>query len=334
MRVFHGFDTLPAFTHPAVTVGSYDGVHLGHRSMIERLVAEAHRIGGESIVLTFDPHPRVTLRRDDGFFQLTTLDQKINLLAELGVDNVIVIPFDSTFSARSGKEFIEDYLIGRIGAETLVMGYDHHFGHDRIGCDALTAYPELRIVRVDECNIDGGHVSSTVIRALIVEGRIAEAEHLLGHPLTSDTTIVAAPDRSEALITRLADLWQASVSASHDFLTPNDIETLRPIVHQGLSDIETLVVAGDLENPKAFIGIEGDKVEMLFVAPGCFGHQLGRKLMTLAIQRFGILRVDVNEQNPQAQGFYRHLGFEVCGRTACDAQGKPFPILEMQLKKR
>lgn len=182
MRIFHGFDTLPRFVHPAVTVGSYDGVHLGHRALIERLVAEAQATGGESIVMTFEPHPRITLGRAGGLRLLTTLDEKIRLLEGLGVDNVLVIPFDKAFSGLSGAQFVHDYLIGRVGAETLVVGYNHRFGHDRIDCCALAA-TGLKIVKVGECEVDGRHVSSTVIRKLIDSGNYAEAERLLGHPL-------------------------------------------------------------------------------------------------------------------------------------------------------
>lgn len=182
MRVFHGFDALPHFVHPAVTVGSYDGVHLGHRTLIERLVAEARANGGESIVLTFEPHPRITLGRAGGLRLLTTLDEKIALLEQLGVDNVIVIPFDRAFSALSGEEFVSDYLIGRVGAETLVAGYNHRFGHDRIDCDILAAAGKLKVVKVAQCDVGGEHVSSTVIRRLVEGGKIAEAERLLGRP--------------------------------------------------------------------------------------------------------------------------------------------------------
>lgn len=182
MRVFHGFDALPHFVRPAVTVGSYDGVHLGHRALIGRLIAEARANGGESIVLTFEPHPRITLGKAEGLRLLTTLDEKTALLEELGVDNVIVIPFDRAFSALSGEEFADDYLIGKVGAETLVAGYNHRFGHDRIDCDAVAALG-LGIVRVDECNVGGTHVSSTAIRRLIEAGEFSEAERLLGHPI-------------------------------------------------------------------------------------------------------------------------------------------------------
>ena len=186
MRVFHGFDALPHFVRPAVTVGSYDGVHLGHRALIGRLIAEARANGGESIVLTFEPHPRITLGKAEGLRLLTTLDEKTALLEELGVDNVIVIPFDRAFSALSGEEFADDYLIGKVGAETLVAGYNHRFGHDRIDCDTLAASGRLRVVKVGPCRVDGEHVSSTVIRRLLDEGKSAEAELLLGYSLQTE----------------------------------------------------------------------------------------------------------------------------------------------------
>lgn len=178
IRVFHGFDALPRFVRPAVTVGSYDGVHRGHRALIERLVAEARAAGGESIVLTFEPHPRITLGRGEGLRLLTTLDEKIALLGDLGVDNVIVIPFDRAFSALTGAEFVGEYLIGKVGAETLVAGYNHRFGHDRVDCDAFAATGRLRVVKVEPCTVDGVRVSSTLIRRLLEEGKTAEAARL------------------------------------------------------------------------------------------------------------------------------------------------------------
>ena len=112
------------------------------------------------------------------------------------MDNVIVIPFDRAFSALSGEEFADDYLIGKVGAETLVAGYNHRFGHDRIDCDTLAAvYGEgdtlaasgrLRVVKVGPCRVDGEHVSSTVIRRLLDEGKTAEAELLLGYSLQTE----------------------------------------------------------------------------------------------------------------------------------------------------
>lgn len=184
MRVFYGFEHLPHFDHPAVTVGSYDGVHLGHRALIERLVGEARAAGGESIVMTFEPHPRIALGRAEGLRLLTTLDEKIALLEGLGVDNLIVIPFGRTFSTLTGREFVDRYLIGRLGAETLVAGFNHRFGHDGLACDDPQVCERLRVVRVGPCTVDGVRVSSTAIRQRFESGDLAGAEHLLGHPLS------------------------------------------------------------------------------------------------------------------------------------------------------
>lgn len=184
MKVFYGFDKLPHFVRPAVTVGSYDGVHRGHRMLIERLVSEARTLGGESIVMTFEPHPRITLGRAEGLRLLTTLDEKIDLLADLGVDNVIVIPFDRSFSALSGREFVEHYLIDRVGAVTLVAGFNHRFGHDGLACNAPEVTARMRVVRLEPCTVGDIRVSSTAIRRLIETGNLHAAELLLGHPLS------------------------------------------------------------------------------------------------------------------------------------------------------
>lgn len=184
MRVFYGFDRLPHFVRPAVTVGSYDGVHRGHRMLIERLVAEARAQGGESIVMTFEPHPRVTLGRADGLRLLTTLEEKIDLLAGLGVDNVIVIPFDRAFSALSGREFVDRFLIDRVGAVTLVAGFNHRFGHDALACDDPSVTARMRVVRMEPCMVGDIRVSSTAIRRLLDTGDLHAAELLLGHPLS------------------------------------------------------------------------------------------------------------------------------------------------------
>lgn len=182
IRVFRGFEGLPHFRHPVATIGSFDGVHLGHRALLDRLTSEARARGGESIVLTFDPHPRITLGRSEGLHLLTSLDEKIDLLERAGIDNVVVIPFDKAFSALSGREFVEHYLLGKLGAEALVAGYDHRFGHDRIDCDSLEKFG-LPVIRVDERQVGGTHVSSTAIRRLVEAGNYAEAERLLGHTL-------------------------------------------------------------------------------------------------------------------------------------------------------
>ncbi len=184
MKIFRGFDNLPTFRHPVVTVGSYDGVHRGHRVLLDRAVAEARKINGESIVVTFEPHPRIALGKAEGLQLLTTLDEKAALLETIGIDNLIIAPFDRQFAALSGEEFVSEYLCKKLGTEVLVAGYNHRFGHNRI--DGTTLDNNLlKVIRIDACEIEGLRVSSTVIRRLLEAGDIATAERLAGHPLNT-----------------------------------------------------------------------------------------------------------------------------------------------------
>ena len=182
MQIYRGFDALPAFRSPAVTVGSFDGVHRGHQALLARLRDEARLLGGESIVLTFDPHPRVALGRAEGMQLLTTPDERMALLEAAGVDAVVVVPFDRAFSALTGTEFVERILLGKLGAATLVAGFNHRFGHDRCSCEEAVG-DRMRVVRVPACEVGGVQVSSSTIRRLLAEGRRAEAELLAGHAL-------------------------------------------------------------------------------------------------------------------------------------------------------
>lgn len=141
-------------------------------------------------------------------------------------------------------------------------------------------------------------------------------------------------ERTDDLIHTLVGLWDASVRASHHFLTEEDILRLTPFVGEAIRAITILIVLYQGKCPVAFMGIEGAKIEMLFVAPSCFGRGFGKQLVCMAIEKFHVIYVDVNEQNPQAEGFYRHLGFRAFERTETDEQGNPFPILRMKLENK
>ena len=137
--------------------------------------------------------------------------------------------------------------------------------------------------------------------------------------------------RTEELISSLLYLWKESVKSSHHFLTESDIHDLIPDVCLALKSVEDLVVLHYKNAPAGFIGIEDKKVEMLFILPNYFGCGFGKRLMDIAIRDYGCTYVDVNEQNPKARNFYRHLGFREYGRTESDTQGRPFPIIKMKL---
>lgn len=138
------------------------------------------------------------------------------------------------------------------------------------------------------------------------------------------------PAKTNFLISNLTELWEKSVRATHHFLAEDDIIKLTPFVIMGLNEIETLVVKFENDIPIAFMGIENHKIEMLFVTPEQFNKGVGREFIELALSKFAVEYVDVNEQNPQAVGFYKHMGFEAFERTEFDEQGNPFPILKMK----
>ncbi len=171
MKIFEGFDKVPPMSGSVVTVGSFDGVHRGHMALLERLVARARESGGQSVVVTFSPHPREVL--SDGVKLITPLAEKAALLERVGVDILIIAPFTREFSMLSGAEFIA-LLKDKLGMATLVAGHNHRFGHDRIGVEELGDAVEVEIVP------HYGDVSSTKIRRLLDEGRTAEAAEYLG----------------------------------------------------------------------------------------------------------------------------------------------------------
>ena len=140
--------------------------------------------------------------------------------------------------------------------------------------------------------------------------------------------------RTPAVMEHLESLWESSVRATHDFLTDDNIQDLKSLVRQGLEAIPILCAATDGQgNILGFMGIEENKIEMLFITPEARGLGIGRQLVIHAIESFNTTLVDVNEQNTQAAGFYRHIGFSTFKRSPIDGQGNPFPLLHMELKK-
>ncbi len=180
----------------AVATGFFDGVHLGHRLVLERLVAASRRRGEESLVVTFWPHPRNVLQDDARDLRLlTSLSEKKGLIKELGVDRVEVLPFTRTFSRLSTREYLEEYVKGRFGGEAILIGYDNRIGGDLLGPDEIERVAGevgLEVIRTDSLGTpDGVVVSSTKIREALASGDVVSAAGMLGYRYSLLGVVVA-----------------------------------------------------------------------------------------------------------------------------------------------
>lgn len=133
MKVYHSLADFHALECAVATTGTFDGVHLGHKKILGQLVQTAYKVGGESVLLTFSPHPRLILQPDVELKLLTSLEEKIGLLEQTGLDHLIIHPFTKEFSRTPSLEFVREILVNQIGVKQLVIGYDHHFGRNREG---------------------------------------------------------------------------------------------------------------------------------------------------------------------------------------------------------
>ncbi|MGB4850010.1 MAG: riboflavin biosynthesis protein RibF, partial [Saprospiraceae bacterium] len=188
MNIFRGLSALPEFKNSVITIGSYDGVHLGHQRLLKRVQQLAEEISGVDIVITFHPHPREIVYPKDGDLQIiTTLNEKLEYFRRYGVSNVVIVPFTIEFSQQSAQEYIEKFLVSRFHPSYIVIGYDHRFGLNRAGdVRLLNMYGldnNFKVVQIGEEELREHSISSTLIRNSILENNIELANELLGHPL-------------------------------------------------------------------------------------------------------------------------------------------------------
>lgn len=185
MQVFHGFEEVnQAFPNPILTIGNYDGLHLGHRQIIEEVIARAKKQKGTSVVYTFRPHPHLALTPDHDLQLINTYDEKLTLLEEIGVDVVIEQSFSREFSTITPENFFRDILVKRLSAYAIYVGYDFGFGRNRSGTlDMLRGFCEEEGVELHvtkPLKMDGEICSSSRIRAYLKDGNVAAANRLLG----------------------------------------------------------------------------------------------------------------------------------------------------------
>jgi riboflavin kinase/FMN adenylyltransferase len=204
MQVHRNIEDLPPFRKAVVTIGTFDGVHRGHQQIIRLLKAEATANGGETVIITFHPHPRKVISgRKEGVLLINTLDEKIRLLGDLGINHLVVVPFTPEFSSLTAGEYIRDFLVSKFHPEVLIIGYDHRFGQGRKGdyqlLEEMGPVYGFEVKEIPEHVLNTVTISSTHIRNSLMEGKLAEANQFLGYPFPLSGTVVEGDKRGRTI---------------------------------------------------------------------------------------------------------------------------------------
>lgn len=252
MKTYSGHSGFKAL-RPVVTLGMFDGVHRGHKVLIDFLVNKALATGGESVAITLEPHPRIVLSGgDDSLRFLTSLDEKKHLLEQAGLDKLMVLPFSRELSRLPACDFIKNYLVDIIGIEHLVLGFDHHFGHQGYGnmetISECAAKYGFGVDRLEALRDEDRVISSTTIRELILRGDLDRANDLLGYPYMLKGSVVKGKK-----IGRLLGYPTANIAPDYAYkLIPADGVYAAEAVIEGI-DYKAMLYIGPRPT------IEGDK---------------------------------------------------------------------------
>lgn len=211
MKIYNNFSDFVKVPNTIVTIGTFDGVHLGHQAILKDMVKTAKEIGGETVVITFYPHPRYVLNINAANLRfITTQEEKLKLLEKSGVDNVVVVNFTKEFSRVSSEDFIRDYIIKHINPVKLVIGYDHHFGNNRMGDFSLLSEMQNKynftLQRIEAHDFENIAVSSTKIRHSLQQGDVERANALLGYQFSYIGKVVSGNKIGRELGYRTANI--------------------------------------------------------------------------------------------------------------------------------
>jgi riboflavin kinase/FMN adenylyltransferase len=203
MKTIHDIENFPADEASIVTIGTFDGVHLGHQQILEQLIDTSRKSKLKSVLLTFFPHPRVVLQPDVPMHLIQTIEERERALAKTGLDYLVIHPFSAEFSRLSADDYVKRVLVQQLNVQKVVVGYDHRFGRNRTASlEDMYHYADIydfELIEIDAKKIDSTAVSSTKIRKAIDEGNIELANTYLGQPFTLEGMIVHGDKRGREL---------------------------------------------------------------------------------------------------------------------------------------
>ncbi len=195
MKIFNGFEEITSIKNAVLTIGTFDGVHIGHQKILQKLQEEAYKIEGETVLFTFYPHPRMVLNpTNHGLKLIQTQEEKIKKLKKLGLENIIIQPFTEAFSNLTAQDFIEKFLIEKLNVKKLVIGHDHQFGKNREGTLSflieMSEIHNFEVIEIPAQEINEVNISSTRVRKAIESGDVQVANSYLGEPFELNGFVV------------------------------------------------------------------------------------------------------------------------------------------------
>lgn len=244
MKLYHSADTYDTKTASVVTIGTFDGVHIGHKKIIDRLIESAQQNGLQSVILTFFPHPRMVLQQDSDIKLINTIDERIQILENTGLNNLVIHPFTKEFSRLTAGEYVQQMLIDRLNIRHVIIGYDHRFGRNRnSNITDLASFGILNDFTVEEIlkqDIDDVAVSSTKIREALLEGNVTRANKYLGYHFMLTGKVVKGKELGRKLNYPTANLY---IKETYKLIPKNGVYIVKSLLegktYYGMMNIGT-----------------------------------------------------------------------------------------------
>ncbi len=258
MKVHRDINNLPLFKNAAITIGTFDGVHTGHCQIIHQLKKEAEQNNGETVIITFAPHPRMVLNAQKGLPPiklLNTLSEKTELLEVQGIDHLVIVPFTVEFSNQSAEAYIQDFLVSKFHPSTIIIGYDHRFGKNRSGdYKLLEKYQETYkylVKEIPEHVLHHAIISSTKIRHALTEGDVSTANECLGYDYFFEGTVIDGNKLGRTLGYPTANVL---INDENKLVPGIGIYAVRAALHEGFKTADNKFVESSVHDGMMSIG--------------------------------------------------------------------------------